>query len=115
TTCTAAGITVTNHTPVLSLCRRLLGAGHDPKTRLEVYRGTTLALIVRSIGEAAQLTIKTAGNGNPVFAREPQAEGVTASPLRESGSALLAGWTDWPAATDEDGLDIPEFLRRSAS
>jgi len=88
TTCTAAGISVTNGTPVLSLCRRLFEAGHDPATRLEVYRGTVLALTVRSIGEAAQLTIKTAGNGNPVFAKEPQAEGVTASPMRKFGSAL---------------------------
>ena len=99
TTCAAAGISVTNSTPVLSLCRRLLEAGHEPATRLDVYRGATLALTVRSIGEAAQLIVKTAGNGNPVFAREPQAAGVTASSMRKSSAAVFAGWIDWPVAT----------------
>jgi hypothetical protein len=79
----------------------LLDAGHDPATRLDVYRGATLALTVRSIGEAAQLIVKTAGNGNPVFAREPHAAGVIASPVRKTGSAALADWIDWPTTADE--------------
>jgi hypothetical protein len=40
---------------VIALCRKL--AGHDPAARLEVYRGTTLALTVRSIGEGSRLVI----------------------------------------------------------
>jgi hypothetical protein len=35
---------------VCALCRRLVEAGHDPATPLEIYRGATLALRVRSIG-----------------------------------------------------------------
>jgi hypothetical protein len=54
---TAAGITVTGrHAPVLSLCRALIEAGHDPAIPLEAYRGAMLCLRVRSIGEGAALT-----------------------------------------------------------
>jgi hypothetical protein len=35
------------------LCRKLVAAGHDPATVMHVYRGQTLALKVRAIGEAA--------------------------------------------------------------
>jgi len=51
---------------VCALCRRLVEAGHDPATAMEVYRGQTLALHVRSIGEAAKLTVKETG-GRPRF------------------------------------------------
>lgn len=96
TSCTAAGITVTSPTPVLSLCRRLLEAGHDPATRLDVYRGAVLALTVRSIGEAAQLEINSKGTD---FVRHRDVR--PALPMRKSGSAVLADWIDWPVATDE--------------
>jgi hypothetical protein len=92
TSCTAAGISVTSNTPVLSLCRRLLEAGHDPDTRLDVYRGATLALIVRSIGEAAHLEINSHGTG---FVRHR--DGRPASPMRKSGAAY-ADATDGGAA-----------------
>jgi hypothetical protein len=55
--CSAAGYVAIGHTPILLLCRDLIEAGHDPATPLEVYRGNTLALRIRSIGEAAQLTV----------------------------------------------------------
>jgi hypothetical protein len=42
---------------VCALCRRLVESGHDPATPLAVYRGSTLALRVRGIGEAARLTV----------------------------------------------------------
>jgi hypothetical protein len=48
---------------VCALCRRLIDAGHDPALPLEVYRGSTLALRVRSIGEAAGLTVHETGSG----------------------------------------------------
>jgi hypothetical protein len=67
--CTAAGITATGQAPVLALCRELLAAGFDPDQPLEIYRGTTLALRVRSIGEAARLTVKDNRLGRPVFVR----------------------------------------------
>jgi hypothetical protein len=67
--CTAAGITATGHAPVLGLCRRLVEAGHDQATPMRVYRGATLALLVRSIGQAARLTVReTTRDGRPRFA-----------------------------------------------
>jgi hypothetical protein len=55
---------------VLTLCRQLLAAGLDPDQALEVYRGTTLALRVRSIGEGAKLTVReSTKDGRPRFAR----------------------------------------------
>ncbi len=57
TTCTAAGVTARGRAPVLTLCRQLLAAGLDPDRALEVYRGATLALRVRSIGEGALLEV----------------------------------------------------------
>jgi hypothetical protein len=62
-----AGITVTAASPVLELCRRLVAAGHDPAQSLEAWRGSTLALRIRSIGAAARLTVTTGSNGAPVF------------------------------------------------
>ena len=50
-TCTAMGIIARAHAPVLTLCRLLIEAGHNPSARLEAYRGSTLCLTVRSIGE----------------------------------------------------------------
>ena len=58
-TAMADGITILhNSAPVIALCSALLKAGHDPMEPMEVYRGTTLALTVRSIGEAAKLQRK---------------------------------------------------------
>jgi hypothetical protein len=67
---TAAGITVSGrHAPILSLCRALIEAGHDPATPLEAYRGSTLCLRVRSIGEGAKLTVReSTSDGRPRFA-----------------------------------------------
>ena len=79
-TATACGITVRSSTPVLALCRRLLEAGHEPSARLHVYRGSTLALTVRSIGEGAQLVINGRGTG---FRRARDV--VTASPMWGKG------------------------------
>jgi hypothetical protein len=42
---------------VCQLCRDLVEAGHDPSEPMEVYRGLTLALRVRLIGEGARLTV----------------------------------------------------------
>ena len=69
-TCSAAGKTAIGPAPVLALCRQLVAAGLDPNSPLEVYRGATLALLVRSIGEAAKLTVReSTRDGRPRFAR----------------------------------------------
>jgi hypothetical protein len=67
-TCAAANITARSHTPVLSLCRKMIAAGIDPATELEVVRGDTLALTIRNIGEAAKLAVRESGSdGRPRY------------------------------------------------
>jgi hypothetical protein len=77
-TCTALGLSVRANSPVLGLCRRLIEAGYDPATPLQAYRGDTLCLVIRSIGEAAALEINSAGTG---FFRHRGAR--AASPVRQ--------------------------------
>jgi hypothetical protein len=62
-TCIALGVSAHGQSPVLALCRALVGAGHDPDRRLEIYRGDVLCLVVRSIGVAAQLEVNSGGTG----------------------------------------------------
>jgi len=59
--CCALGYTARGYTPVLRLCRMLIDAGYDPTTPLHCYRGETLCLLVRSIGEAATLEPNSGG------------------------------------------------------
>lgn len=74
----ACGFVVRTGSPLLALCRKLVDADYDPSTPLEAYRGDTLCLRVRSIGEAAGLEIK--GGCRFVRARKPR----TASPMRQN-------------------------------
>ena len=83
-TCTAEGIKAKGKTPVLNLCRQLLAVGLDPDSALEVYRNGTLALKVRSIGEAAAIEINGEGTGF----RRPR-ESATAPPVRPSRRRVL--------------------------
>jgi hypothetical protein len=48
--------------PVLALCRKLTST-HPSSTPLDAYRGATLCLRVRSIGEGARLEIDGKGVG----------------------------------------------------
>jgi hypothetical protein len=66
---TAPGIDAHGSSPLLALCRKLVDAGHDPATPLLAYRGNTLALKVRSIGEGAKLTVEDDSGGKPIFRR----------------------------------------------
>jgi len=61
--CEAVSHKVRASAPVLALCRELVEAGHDPACQLHVYRKGVLALRIRSIGEAARLTIRGDGVG----------------------------------------------------
>lgn len=64
--CATAGIAARGHTPILTLCRRLIEAGHDPRTPLEAWRGTTLCLRISNISAGSRLTVKERPFG-PVF------------------------------------------------
>ena len=60
---TAAGVTASGYMPILAICRALVRDGIDPTTPMECYRGDTLALRVRSVGEAANLDLNSKGTG----------------------------------------------------
>ena len=72
--------------PVLALCRKLIAAGSDPTTRLECYRGDTLCLVVRSIGEAATIEVSGSGTG---FIKQP-GEPRIAPPMRRDENSVPA-------------------------
>jgi hypothetical protein len=83
--CEALGIVATGNTPVLVLCRELLGAGVNPDSALAVYRKGVLALRVRSIAEAARLVVEDGKNGRPQFRlMRPERRGA-ASLMRGNG------------------------------
>ena len=87
--CTIAGFIATSAAPVLALCRTLLAAGFDPSQPLEGYRGATLALRVRSIGEAAALELNSEGTG---FRRRRQPDAAPPiAPIVSEGAEIGPG------------------------
>jgi hypothetical protein len=90
-TCHAAGLTARGAAPVLSLCRALIEAGHDPATPLEVWRGGLLALRVRSIGEGAQLAVEDDRHGRPRFRRWRHRRCGAGSPVAQSEGEQKVG------------------------
>ena len=74
--------------PVFALCRALLAAGADPESPLECYRGTTLALLIKSIGRGAELTIKEPDRGKVQVARwTPFPAPPVKRPVLQNGAA----------------------------
>jgi hypothetical protein len=83
--CEALGIVATGNAPVLGLCRKLLFAGVNPDSALAVYRDRVLSLRIRSIGEAARLTVKEQDHGRAQFARwKPFPSSPVGSPMRKN-------------------------------
>jgi hypothetical protein len=69
--CSALGMTVRSPSPVLAMCRKLTEVStYGSSTPLDAYRGDTLCLRVRSIGEGARLEVNSGGTGfRPISAR----------------------------------------------
>ncbi len=91
--CTAAGLTASGHAPVLSLARQLIATGQDATASLEVWRGDVLVLRVRSIGEAAGLTVEDDRHGRPRLRRwrdRMQGCGAGPSARQKPGAATTA-------------------------
>jgi hypothetical protein len=80
--CEVDGIVARDHAPVLGLCRALLAAGYDPRRPLHAYRGDTVALKIRSIGEGAAYRVEDNRRGTPTFRRwrNPSERSSAASP-----------------------------------
>jgi len=53
----ALGLIARGDAPVLKLCRDLLAAGFHPNTPAQAFRGSVLALRIRTVGQGAQLRI----------------------------------------------------------
>ena len=92
---TAEGLTTHSGSPVISLCRALIAAGHASSTPMEVYRGQTLALIVRTIGKAAQLEVdagprfvRASGHRIAPYARPLGSDGSSFGPSPATPPAL---------------------------
>ena len=86
--CEAEGIVACGYAPVLALCRSLIEAGHDPERALHPYRSGVLALAVRSLGEAAELTVADDRHGTPrLRRRQERPQGyVAGSPVAENAN-----------------------------
>jgi hypothetical protein len=85
--CAALGIIGRGAAPALELCRKLITSGIDPQTPLHVYRGPVLALIIRAIGEGAELTVQTDSRGTPRF-QKYRIRGGTAPPVAPIAATL---------------------------
>jgi hypothetical protein len=62
-TAVALDTAVRSHSPVLCLCRALLGAGMDPNQPLHAFRGDVLALTIRTLADGAWLEVSQHGTG----------------------------------------------------
>jgi hypothetical protein len=107
-TAVAAGITARGTSPVLLLCRKLLAVGHDPATPMQVWRGNTLCLSIRSIDAAAGLRVNTHGTA---FIRD--AARPTGPPI-DFADHLTATLTK-PTATPEIAPARPPTIRHGVS
>jgi len=78
-------ILANSRVPSLDACRVLIARGIDPATPLEMYRGTMLALRVRSIGEGARLTVREDGKLTPrLTSWKADPRYAMASPMRSN-------------------------------
>lgn len=62
-------VSVRSRTPFLDVARKLLAAGHRPTVQIEMrHRSSAVPALTSTIGQAAKLVVKSAGNGQPIFA-----------------------------------------------
>jgi hypothetical protein len=112
-TAQAGNIVSRGRSPVFGLCRALLAAGFDPESRLECYRGTAVALIVKSIGRGAKLITKERDRGgleiarwepfpcSPVRPRVPPSAGQAGHQAAEATDDLM-GVAWWNRLSDRE-------------
>jgi hypothetical protein len=67
--CDAEGLSARGYAPVLELCRELVAVGFSRACPLEAWRGETLCLRVRSIGESVGFTVADDRHGTPRLRR----------------------------------------------
>ena len=96
--CVAEGVSARGAAPVLALCRLLVRAGYDPRRPLHAYRDEVLALVVRSIGAGARVTVENDRHGRPRLRRWREGDrGCGAGlPVRQKCSAASDPASDLP-------------------
>jgi len=83
----AEGITASGSAPVLKLCRLLVEAGLAAASPLDAFRGPVLCLRIRSIGEAATLSVD---ESRSAFCRwKPFSRAAVSPPMRQNGRGAL--------------------------
>ena len=95
--CEAEGLSARGYAPVLELCSELVAAGFNPACSLEAWRGETLCLRIRSIGESARFTVADDRHGTPRLRRR-----------QERPQRYVAGS---PVAPIADGREVPTPAR----
>lgn len=95
----AGDIVARGRSPVFALCRALLAAGANPNSRLECFRGSVLALTVKTIGIGAKLTVKENDwIGPKVVPYEPICRDRVGRHARQNGDAAPPPLSDDPLA-----------------
>ena len=85
----AGDVVVRSRSPVFALCRALLAVGANPNSKLECFRGSVLALTVRTIGIGAKLTIKENDWVGPkVVPYEPFSRDRVGRHVRQNGESV---------------------------
>ena len=107
----ALGVTTGGLSPLLSLCRLLVERGHDPDRPREAWRGETLCLPIRSIGEAAELDLNGRATG---FVKRRQSVGI-GPPVAPTAKCLVPPHKQVLLAAREGGVFFtPTVYRRSS-
>ena len=99
----AGDVVVRSRTPVFALCRAFLASGANPNSKLECFRGSVLALTVRTIGIGAKLTIReTVTDGPRVVRWKPLQDRDVFAPVRQNNDPAPSPFltTRWLTAAD---------------
>ena len=105
----AGNIVARSRSPVFALCRALLAAGANPNSKLERFRGSVLALTVKTIGIGAKLTIKENDWVGPkVVPYEPFSRDRVGRHVRQNDDPA-------PSPLSDDSLAAREVRQRTSS
>jgi hypothetical protein len=114
----AGDIVVRSRSPVFALCRALLAAGANPNSKLESFRGSVLALTVKTIGIGAKLTIReTVTDGPRVVRWKPLQDRDVSAPVRQNDDPALSPFlkTRWLQGRCASIPRSPDPQKRSAA
>ena len=100
--CVVEGIIARGYAPLCLLCRELVAVGFNPASPLKGWRGETLCLRVRSIGEGARLAVANDRHGTPRLRRrqERQLGYVAGSPVAQKANGRGVANPAQPAARE---------------